>query len=166
MGASTSVSFRELPPASSCCSVRSRRRREARPRDRARSRGQPHLPLLARVRAGGEAGAALRLSRAGAGRAGNAACDSTPAKVLLDPYGRGVVVPKNYTPEAARQPGDNAATAMKSVVVDPSRVRLGRRRAAAAAVRAHDHLRDARPRLHAPPEFRASARKRAAPTPA
>jgi glycogen operon protein len=42
------------------------------------------------------------------------------AKVLLDPYGRGVVVPKNYQREAAGREGDNAATAMKSVVVDPS----------------------------------------------
>lgn len=42
-----------------------------------------------------------------------------PSKVLLDPYGRGVVVPKSYSREAAGQPGDNAATAMKSVVVDP-----------------------------------------------
>jgi glycogen operon protein len=42
-----------------------------------------------------------------------------PSKVLLDPYGRGVVVPPNYSREAARQPGDNGATAMKSVVVDP-----------------------------------------------
>jgi glycogen operon protein len=41
-----------------------------------------------------------------------------PAKVLLDPYGRGVVVPKRYDREAARRAGDNAATAMKSVVVD------------------------------------------------
>jgi isoamylase len=41
-----------------------------------------------------------------------------PAKVLLDPYGRGVVVPKNYSRDAARHAGDNAATAMKSVVVD------------------------------------------------
>ena len=41
------------------------------------------------------------------------------AKVLLDPYGRGVVVPTNYNREAACQPGDNTATAMKSVVVDP-----------------------------------------------
>ena len=30
-----------------------------------------------------------------------------------------MVVPNNYNREAARQPGDNAATAMKSVVVDP-----------------------------------------------
>ncbi len=43
-----------------------------------------------------------------------------PAKVLLDPYGRGVVVPKNYSREAAQIPGDNAAKAMKSVVVDAS----------------------------------------------
>src|SRR4030095_10442686 len=42
-----------------------------------------------------------------------------PAKVLLDPYGRGVVVPRNYSRDAARLEGDNAATAMKSVVVDP-----------------------------------------------
>jgi glycogen operon protein len=41
-----------------------------------------------------------------------------PAKVLLDPYGRGVVVPQHYSRDAARRAGDNAATAMKSVVVD------------------------------------------------
>ena len=42
-----------------------------------------------------------------------------PAKVLLDPYGRGVVIPKNYSREAVQNEGDNAATAMRSVVVDP-----------------------------------------------
>jgi glycogen operon protein len=42
-----------------------------------------------------------------------------PAKVLLDPYGRGVVVPPGYSRQAAARPGDNAATAMKSVVADP-----------------------------------------------
>jgi isoamylase len=41
-----------------------------------------------------------------------------PSKVLLDPYGRAVVVPENYSRQAAVQPGDNAATAMKSVVAD------------------------------------------------
>ena len=41
-------------------------------------------------------------------------------KVLLDPYGRAVAVPAAYSREAARVPGDNAATAMKSVVVDSS----------------------------------------------
>ena len=44
--------------------------------------------------------------------------DST--KVLLDPYGKAVVVPQNYNRLAATEPGDNAATAMKSVIVDPS----------------------------------------------
>jgi glycogen operon protein len=41
-----------------------------------------------------------------------------PTKVLLDPYGRGVAVPRNYSREAACKPADNAATSMKSVVVD------------------------------------------------
>ena len=39
-------------------------------------------------------------------------------KVLLDPYGRGVVVPTGYNRGAAHEKGDNAATAMKSVIVD------------------------------------------------
>jgi glycogen operon protein len=43
-----------------------------------------------------------------------------PAKVLLDPYGRAVVVPEGYDRAAAGQAGDNTATAMKSVVVDSS----------------------------------------------
>jgi isoamylase len=42
-----------------------------------------------------------------------------PTKLLLDPYGRAVVVPKNYGRTAAASEGDNTATAMKSVVVDP-----------------------------------------------
>ena len=43
-----------------------------------------------------------------------------PTKVLLDPYGRGVAVPDGYSRNAAAEGGDNSATAMKSVVVDPS----------------------------------------------
>ena len=42
-----------------------------------------------------------------------------PAKVLVDPYGRGAVVPKNYSRDAARDKGDNAAAAIKSVVTNP-----------------------------------------------
>ena len=42
-----------------------------------------------------------------------------PSKLLLDPYGRAIAVPKDYSREAARLKGDNAATAMKSVVTDP-----------------------------------------------
>jgi isoamylase len=43
-----------------------------------------------------------------------------PTKVLLDPYGLAVVVPKRYSRDAARQDGSNAPTAMKSVVTDCS----------------------------------------------
>jgi isoamylase len=42
-----------------------------------------------------------------------------PEKVLLDPYGLEVVVPQNYSRALASNPGDNAASAMKSVVIDP-----------------------------------------------
>jgi isoamylase len=42
-----------------------------------------------------------------------------PSKVLLDPYGRATVVPQNLGRDAASRKGDNAATAMKSVVTDP-----------------------------------------------
>ena len=42
-----------------------------------------------------------------------------PAKVLLDPYARAVVVPDGYDRAAASRPGDNTAVAMRSVVVDP-----------------------------------------------
>ena len=41
-----------------------------------------------------------------------------PSKLLLDPYGRAVVVPKSYSREAARLPNDCMASAMKSVVTD------------------------------------------------
>src|SRR5437660_9032869 len=43
-----------------------------------------------------------------------------PAKVLLDPYGRGVAVPPTYSRDAASRPGENTPSAMKSVVVDTS----------------------------------------------
>lgn len=40
-------------------------------------------------------------------------------KVLLDPYARSVVGTGNLARDAARQPGDNIASALKGVVVDP-----------------------------------------------
>jgi isoamylase len=43
-----------------------------------------------------------------------------PSKLLLDPYGRRVIVPGNYNRQAAVNPGDNAACAMKNMVVDLS----------------------------------------------
>jgi isoamylase len=39
-------------------------------------------------------------------------------KVLFDPYARCLAIPDNYSREAASGPGDNTATAMKSMVVD------------------------------------------------
>lgn len=41
-------------------------------------------------------------------------------KVLLDPYGRSIVVPDGYSRAAATAPGRNTASAMKSVVADLS----------------------------------------------
>jgi glycogen operon protein len=41
-------------------------------------------------------------------------------KVLIDPYGLAVTVPASYNRDAAREPGGNAASAMKSVVADPN----------------------------------------------
>ena len=43
------------------------------------------------------------------------------SKVLLDPYGLAIVVPASYSRSAAMAKGDNTASAMKSVVADPSR---------------------------------------------
>ena len=42
-----------------------------------------------------------------------------PSKVLLDPYGRAVVVPEAYSRRRASRYGQGDAIAMKSVVVDP-----------------------------------------------
>src|SRR5215467_11799376 len=42
------------------------------------------------------------------------------SKLLLDPYGRAIVVPGSYSRQAASRKGDNTAKAMKSVVVDLS----------------------------------------------
>jgi len=44
-----------------------------------------------------------------------------PDKLLLDPYGRAVVWPAARCRDAAARPGDNAATALKSVVVETGR---------------------------------------------
>jgi len=41
-----------------------------------------------------------------------------PSKLLLDPYGRGVIAPSHYDREKIREEGDTTASAMKSVVID------------------------------------------------
>src|SRR3954454_11536057 len=43
-----------------------------------------------------------------------------PSKALLDPYGRGVVVPDSYSRVRASRHGEHDAISMKSVVVDPA----------------------------------------------
>ena len=43
-----------------------------------------------------------------------------PQKVLLDPYGKAVVIPEAYNRLLASEPGDTAASSMKSVVADTS----------------------------------------------
>jgi isoamylase len=40
-----------------------------------------------------------------------------PEKVLVDPYAKAIVTPRNFSRQAAIDPGDNCARAMKSVVV-------------------------------------------------
>ena len=89
-----------------------------------------------------------------------------PAKVLLDPYGRGVVVPNNYSRDAARLEGDNAATAMKSVVVDPHAYDWEGDTPLKRPVLADHHLRDARARIHPASQLRGFGEKHAAPMPA
>ena len=42
-------------------------------------------------------------------------------KLLLDPYGRAVAVPRAYDRRAAARPGSSVATGMKSVVTDRNR---------------------------------------------
>jgi isoamylase len=42
-----------------------------------------------------------------------------PGKVLLDPYGRAVVIPDGYSRRQASQFGMNDVVAMKNIVVDP-----------------------------------------------
>ena len=42
-----------------------------------------------------------------------------PDKLLFDPYGRALALPAGYSRRAASEPGENLATAMKSVVADP-----------------------------------------------
>ncbi len=72
-----------------------------------------------------------------------------PDKVLLDPYGRGVVVPRELQSRrgapAGRQHRDRDEERRRRRL----RVRLGRRRAASAPVLANHRVRDARARLHA-----------------
>ena len=65
------------------------------------------------------AGPGVRLPGSRAHSHRNAGCGSMARRSSSIPYGLAVAVPDAYDRHAARRPGDNAATAMKSVVADP-----------------------------------------------
>ena len=122
-------------------------------RDPDRSGDQPDLPLLARVRAAGAAGADLRLPGRGAvGPRSRAAVrpHQGPARPVRPGRGRPGGLRPRGREAGGRQRGDgNEERGRRS-----RRVRLGGRPPARPALCAHHHLRDARPRLHPGPEFR------------
>ena len=76
------------------------------------------------------------------------------AKVLLDPYGRGVVVPRSYDRDAARKTDEMTSAAMKSVVIDPGAYDwegdIPLNRPSSRTIIYEMHVR----RFHTPPEFR------------
>ena len=74
-----------------------------------------------------------------------------PSKLLLDPYGRGVAVPKNYSRTAACSGGRQHLDCYEERGGGSERLRLGRRQATQASLLAHHHLRDACARLYGPP---------------
>ena len=82
-----------------------------------------------------------------------------PEKILLDPCAREVFFPPEFDREAARRPGSNLGKAPLGVLPRPGPSPDPVRRPAAATSAGHrDHLRDARPRLHAESQQRRPAR--------
>ena len=73
--------------------------------DSPRATAAPHLPLLARLRAGSRARAGVRLSRARPLRRRSAGLRFDGEKVLLDPYGLAVAVPDALRPSRRSAPG-------------------------------------------------------------
>ena len=130
-----------------------RRRRAGRARDPHRSRRQSHLPLLARVRPWRDGRPDLRLSRRGAvGPRERHALRSHqgPSRPLRPWRGRSGSLQPRRRQRGRRQQRDRDEERRGRSV----RLRLGRRRAAAAAIRADHHLRDACARLHPPSQLR------------
>ena len=116
------------------------------------------------VRARRAAGTALRLPGRGAvGPRARAAVRPRqgPARPVRPRRGR----PEELRPRGREAGGRQRRDGDEERGRRSGRLRLGGRPPAAPALRAHHHLRDARPRLHAPPELRGRRRRRAAPTP-
>jgi isoamylase len=118
-----------------------------------RSGDKPDLSLLARFRPRRETGAALWLSRPGAVRSRQPECASIPTRFCWTLTARGVVIPANYSREPRCAPGDNAATALKSVSSIRTYDWEGDTPPAPAGLPNH-HLRDARARFHTPSQLR------------
>ena len=133
--------------------VRSRRRRQAGPDHRARAAPAAHLSLLARLRAGPAGGPDLRLAGRGAAaaRPRPAVRSGQGAARPLRPRGRDAGGLRSRRRLAAgrqcRGGGQERGGRLR-------RLRLGGRSAALPAVLEQRDLRDARARLHAPPELR------------
>ena len=126
----------------------------SRPSDRTRPRSQPYLSLLACVRARHYRGTDLCLSGRGSVRPGEGPpirlrkrCCSTPTGSVLPGHRIAAETPRG-------DQASNAATALKSVVADPSAYDWEGDAPPRSAVREDDHLRDARRRLHPAPELR------------
>ena len=117
---SISASSQRTRRSWSCCSsmIRSAGRQRVIPLDRAR---QPDVPLLARAGRGARARTDVRLSRPRSVRAAARATVRSARRCCSIHTDVRRVVPSGYDRDAAKRPGDNAATAMKSVVADPSR---------------------------------------------
>ena len=153
------------PPRWSCCSSTASTTPQPSRVVALDPQGDRTEPLLARLRAGARRRAALRLPRARAVRPG-ARAPVRPAEGPASTPTRGRSPCRRATAGSRRAPpGDNAAVAMKSVVVDRARLRLGGRPPAAPPLREDDHLRDARRRLHPPPQLGRRRRAARAPTP-
>ena len=87
-------------------------------------------------------------------------CASIRQKLLLDPYGRGVVVPRSYDRAAASRPGDNVGHGDEECGRRPERATIGKatlplRRPSASTIIYEMHV----ARLHAASQLRRAGRQ-------
>ena len=113
-------------------------------RDPARSASTSHVSLLARLRPESPAGTDLRLPRPRTVRAGPRAPVRSARRCSSTPTAAPSPSPARYDRAAATRPGDNAASAMKSVVADPGGYDWEGDAPIRRPVRRDDHLRASR----------------------